>query len=244
MTLDNVSVPLALAAGAASFLSPCVLPLVPVYVSYLARTSAGDRVTSVPNPRRLNTLVSAVAFVFGVSVILIALFYVLRTLLQPVRDIVAPLAGILVILFALHLAGLLRLPGMDREFRLFKTAPRFTGPLGGFLLGLAFAAGWTPCIGPVLGAVLTSGATTGTTAHGLIIVACYCIGLGLPFLLLGVAVDRAVATVRRLNAWRRPIDLVSAAVLGAMGILLLTNSLILITQIGSRVFPSYNPFGI
>ena len=244
MTLDNVSVPLALAAGAASFLSPCVLPLVPVYVSYLARTSTGDGVTSVPNTRRLDTLVSAVAFVFGVSVILIALFYVLRTLLQPVRDIVAPLAGILVILFALHLAGLLRLPGMDREFRLFKTAPRFTGPLGGFLLGLAFAAGWTPCIGPVLGAVLTSGATTGTTAHGLIIVACYCIGLGLPFLLLGVAVDRAVATVRRLNAWRRPIDLVSAAVLGAMGILLLTNSLILITQIGSRVFPSYNPFGI
>ena len=173
MTLDNVSVPLALAAGAASFLSPCVLPLVPVYVSYLARTSGGDRNPSVPNHLRLNTLVSAVAFVIGVSVILIALFYVLRTLLQPVRDIVAPLAGILVILFALHLAGLLRLPGMDREFRLFKTAPRFTGPLGGFLLGLAFAAGWTPCIGPVLGAVLTSGATTGTTAHGLLIVACY-----------------------------------------------------------------------
>ena len=244
MTLDNVSVPLALAAGAASFLSPCVLPLVPVYVSYLARTSGGGGVPSVPNHLRLNTLVSAVAFVIGVSVILIALFYVLRTLLQPVRDIVAPLAGILVILFALHLAGLLRLPGMDREFRLFKTAPRFTGPLGGFLLGLAFAAGWTPCIGPVLGAVLTSGATTGTTAHGLLIVACYCIGLGLPFVLLGVGVDRAVTTVRRLNAWRRPIDLVSAAVLGAMGLLLLTNSLISITQIGSRVFPSYNPFGI
>jgi cytochrome c-type biogenesis protein len=243
MTLDNVSVPLALAAGAASFLSPCVLPLVPVYISYLARTPGGDRAPSA-NPFRFNTAASAIAFAIGVSVVLIALFYALRTLLQPVRDIVAPIAGVLVILFALHLAGLLRLPGMDREFRLFKITPAFTGPVGGFLLGLAFAAGWTPCIGPVLGAVLTSGATTGTTARGLLIVACYCIGLGLPFLVLGLGVDRAMAAVRRLNAWRRPIDLASAAVLGAMGVLLLTNSLILLTQIGSRLLPIYNPFGI
>jgi cytochrome c-type biogenesis protein len=253
MTLDNVSVPLALAAGAASFLSPCVLPLVPVYVSYLARTpstsrppgtSARDGGPPAGNHMPLNTLASAIAFVIGVSVVLIALFYALRTLLQPVREVVAPLAGVIVILFALHLAGLLRLPGLDREFRLFKTAPRFTGPLGGFLLGLAFAAGWTPCIGPVLGAVLTSGATTGTTARGLLIVACYCIGLGLPFLVLAVGVDRAVAAVLRLNAWRRPIDVASAVVLAVMGILLLTNSLILITQIGTRVLPSYNPFGL
>lgn len=245
MTLDNVTVPLALAAGAASFLSPCVLPLVPVYVSYLARTPGGaDGTPPTTNPARFAGLASAIAFVIGVSLVLIALFYALRTLLQPVRDVVAPLAGLLVILFALHLVGLLRLPGMDREFRLFKTAPGVTGPLGGFLLGLAFATGWTPCIGPVLGAVLTSGATTGTTGRGLLIVACYCVGLGLPFLLLGVGVDRSVAAVRRLSAWRRPIDLVSAAVLAAMGVLLLTNSLIVITQIGSRVFPTYNPFGL
>jgi cytochrome c-type biogenesis protein len=244
MTIDNVTLPLALAAGAASFLSPCVLPLVPVYVSYLARTPGGDRVANSNGPWRVNTLASALAFVLGVSVILIALFYIMRTLLQPVREVVAPVAGVLVILFALHLAGFVRLPGVDREFRLFKTAPGLTGPVGGFLLGLAFAAGWTPCIGPVLGAVLTSGATSGTTARGLLIVACYCIGLGVPFLVLGVGVERAVAAVRRLNAWRRPINLLSAVVLAVMGLLLLTNSLILLTQIGSRVFPSYNPFGL
>ena len=243
MTLDNVSVPLALAAGAASFLSPCVLPLVPVYVSYLARTPAGGGDPSA-KPSRLRGLANAIAFVVGVSVVLIALYYALRTLLQPVRDVVAPVAGVIVILFALHLVGLLRLPGMNREFRLFKAAPRFTGPLGGFLLGLAFATGWTPCIGPVLGAVLTSGATTGTTAWGMLIVTSYCLGLGLPFVALGLGVDQASASVRKLSAWRRPIDLVSAAVLGAMGLLLLTNSLILITQLGSRVFPSYNPFGL
>ncbi len=244
MTLDNVSVPLALAAGAASFLSPCVLPLVPVYISYLARRPGGGDDPSTARLSRFAALANAIAFVVGVSVILIALFYALRTLLQPVRDVVAPVAGVLVILFALHLVGLLRLPGMDRELRLFKVAPRITGPLGGFLLGLAFAAGWTPCIGPVLGAVLTSGATTGTTARGLLIVTSYCLGLGLPFVALGLGVDKAFASVRRLSAWRRPIDLVSAALLGVMGLLLLTNSLILITQFGSRIFPSYNPFGL
>jgi cytochrome c-type biogenesis protein len=242
MTLDNISVPLALAAGAASFLSPCVLPLVPVYISYLARTPGGGDATA---KRSLAAgLGNSIAFVAGVSVVLITLFYAWRTLLQPVRDVVAPVAGVLVILFALHLVGLLRVPGLNREFRLFKTAPRFTGPLGGLLLGLAFASGWTPCIGPVLGAVLTSGATTGTTARGLLIVGAYCIGLGLPFVALGLGVDKASAWVRRLSAWRRPIDVASAAVLAAMGLLLLTNSLILITQIVSRVLTNTNPAGL
>ncbi|GAC1667255.1 MAG: cytochrome c biogenesis protein CcdA [Candidatus Dormibacteraceae bacterium] len=242
MTLDNVSVPLALAAGAVSFLSPCVLPLVPVYISYLVRARGGaDGATKTSHT---GGLVNSVSFVAGVSVVFIVLFYALRTLLQPVRGAVAPVAGLLVIVFALHLAGVLRVPGLNREFRVFKTAPARSGPLGGFLLGLAFAAGWTPCVGPVLGAVLTSGATTGTTVHGLLLVAAYCIGLGVPFLLLGVGVNKASALVRRLNAWRRPIDLASAGVLAVMGLLLLTNSLILITQIGSRVLPVVNPFGL
>ncbi len=241
MTLDNVSVPLALAAGAASFLSPCVLPLVPVYISYLVRAPSGGDPSAKPSLTA--GLANAIAFVVGVSVVLIALFYALRAVLQPIRGFVAPIAGVLVIVFALHLVGLLRVPGLDREFRLFKTAPRASGPIGGFLLGLAFAAGWTPCIGPVLGAVLTSAATTGTTARGLLLVAVYCVGLGLPFVVLGLATGKASAAVRRLSAWR-PIDLGSAAVLAVMGVLLLTNSLILITQIASRVLPSVDPFGL
>src|SRR5712692_6918845 len=188
MTLDNVSVPLALAAGAASFLSPCVLPLVPVYVSYLARTRGGAE--AAPTTSLARGLLNAAAFMAGVTVVVIALFYALRTVLQPVGGAVAPVAGVLVIVFALHLVGVLKLPGLNREYRVFKTAPGGSGPLGGFLLGLAFAAGWTPCVGPVLGAVLTSGATTGTTARGLLMVGAYCVGLGLPFVLLGLGVTR------------------------------------------------------
>lgn len=241
MTLESVTVPLAFAAGAASFLSPCVLPLVPVYVSYLARSSSGadGRAAS-----RGETAASALAFVAGVSLVFVTLFYALRTVLQPFRAWILPLAGVAVILFALQLAGVIRIPGLDREYRVLKSAPRKTGPVGGFLLGVAFAAGWTPCVGPVLGAVLTSSATIGTTGRGLLMIAAYCIGLAVPFLLLGLGVGKASAVVKQLNRWRRPIDLGSAGVLAAMGLLLLTNSLVLITQFASQVLPNVDPFGL
>lgn len=241
MTLDSLTVPLAFAAGAASFLSPCVLPLVPVYVSYLAR-STDDPGAQGKSPAP--GISSAIAFVAGVSLVFISLFYALRTLLQPVRPVVLPIAGVLVIVFAFHLAGLIRVPGLKREYRLFKSAPRHTGSWGGFLLGVAFAAGWTPCVGPVLGVVLTSSATAGTTAQGLLMVAAYSLGLGVPFLLLGAGVGRAAAMVGRAAKWRRRIDLASAGVLAAMGLLLLTNSLTLITELASRVLPNVAPFGL
>ncbi len=241
MSLADVTVPLALAAGAASVLSPCVLPLVPVYVSYLVKSSSDP---GVENPSRAAGFANALAFVVGVSLVVVVLFYALRTVLLPIRGVILPIAGVLVIVFALHLAGLLRIPGLGREFRIFGSAPRQGGPIGGFLLGVAFAAGWTPCIGPVLGAVLTAGATDGATARGLVMVTAYCIGLGLPFIVLGLGVGRASSMVRNLTAWRRPIDLATAAVLAAMGLLLLTDNLTVITQLASRFFPSIDPFGL
>ena len=233
MSLDSVTVPLAFAAGVVSVLSPCVVPLVPVYVSYLVRSSSPAQ-----------GITNAVAFVAGVSLVFLTLFYALRTLLQPVRFVILPIAGVLVILFALHLAGLIRIPGLDREFRLFNSAPLSTGPLSGFLLGVAFAAGWTPCIGPVIGAVITSSATMGTTGQGVVMVAAYCAGLGTPFLALGLGVGRASSLVKRANRWRRQIDIASAGVLAAMGVFLLTNSLAVITEFASRVLPNVDPFGL
>src|SRR5215472_8626011 len=107
MTLDSVTIPLAFAAGAVSFLSPCVLPLVPVYVSYLARSSGSAGAVASARPGAGN----AIAFVAGVSLVFFTLFYALRTVLLPVRFVILPLAGVLVIVFALHVAGLLRIPG-------------------------------------------------------------------------------------------------------------------------------------
>ena len=241
MTLDSLTIPLAFAAGAVSILSPCVAPLVPVYVSYLVRSS-GPPNAQAATPAR--GVINALAFVVGLSVVVLTLFYAMRAALQPFRSLVIPIAGVLVILFALQLTGLIRLPGLDREYRLLASAPRSGGPWGGFLLGVAFAAGWTPCIGPVLGTVLSSGATIGTTGQGLLMVTAYCAGLGIPFVALGLGVDRVGALIRRAGRWRRTIDLASAGLLAAMGVLLLTNSLTVITELASRVVPSVDPFGL
>src|SRR5260370_6364568 len=148
MSLDNVTLPLALAAGAASFLSPCVLPLVPVYVASLVRAPAGGAASATAPAGR--GLANSIAFVAGVSLVVVALFYALRTLLLPARQFVAPVAGVLVIVFALHLAGWLRIPGLDREFRLFKTAAGRSRPAGGVPLRRGLARRLPPPSRPAL----------------------------------------------------------------------------------------------
>ena len=262
VTLDQISVPLAFAAGLASFLSPCVLPLVPAYIAYLAGPAVvpatGAAGTAISNPaasvagatgpgaapRSGEAVANAVAFVGGLSLVFIAFFYVLRTALTGFRGYVGPVAGVFVILMALQTAGLIRLPLVDRELRLMRRAPARNGPAGAVLLGAGFAAGWTPCIGATLGAVLSSGITSGTTAAGLILMVAYCLGLGLPFVLLGAGLERAAGTVRALRRHQRSLNLAAAAVLMAMGFLLLTGNLLLLTQWISRVLPNVPPFGL
>ncbi|MGH7904398.1 MAG: cytochrome c biogenesis CcdA family protein [Candidatus Dormibacteraceae bacterium] len=251
MTIEQVSIPLAIAAGLVSFLSPCVLPLVPAYLAFLARgtetaepaLAGGPAAPAVTFAWRRLTLLNAVAFVAGLSVVFVLLFYALRTVLTPFRALFIPVAGALVIMLALQTAGLIRIPFLMREYRVLKEAPARAGPRGGFLLGLAFATGWTPCIGTTLGAVLTSGVAQGTTGAGLVLMVAYCVGLGVPFLVLALAIERAVTFTRLMNRHRRGIDLASAAVLLAMGLLLLTNNLLLLTQAFARVLPAV-PFGL
>jgi cytochrome c-type biogenesis protein len=258
MSIDQVTLPLAFAAGFASFLSPCVLPLVPAYLAYLGRQagrqpavgSAGPGAVAVMTaldqrpPPPLALFSSGLTFVAGLSLVFIAFFYALSSLLVPFRTIVTPIAGAFVVILGLSTAGLFRLRFMNYEFKLFAKAPERQGPLGGFLLGIGFAAGWTPCVGVTLGAVISSGIARGTTAQGLVLMAGYCLGLCLPFLLLGLAADRSAGLVRVLGSRRRLIDLASGGILVAMGALLMTNNLLMLTNLLSRVLPSQllNPF--
>lgn len=250
-TLDGVNPALAFLAGLASFVSPCVLPLVPAYLAYLGARATqapvtagwnggGGAVTAVMDrPAALPVAAAGVGFVAGLSLVFILFFYVFSLVVQPIRAYVPVIAGVFVIALALHVAGLIRLPLMTREYRVMKTAPQGGGVVGGFVLGMGFASGWTPCIGVTLGAVLSSAITVGTTAQGLALMIAYCLGLGLPFIALAFALERARPLVRLVNSHRRAIDLASAGVLMLMGILLLTNKLTLLSASLSQLVPSW-----
>jgi cytochrome c-type biogenesis protein len=238
--VQALAVGLAFAAGLVSFVSPCVLPLVPAYAAYLSgRTGLADR-------PRTDTVLAGAAFVAGLSVVFILLFYLLRQALQPVRPYAVPVAGVAVLLLAANLAGLVRLPLPQRELRLMRAAPGVHGPLGGFLLGLGFAMGWTPCIGVTLGAVLTAGAVSGATLTGFLQIVAYCAGLGVPFLGIALLLERALPVLRALSRRRHVIDWGSAGVLAAMGVLLMTNNLTWITQRLTELLPRglLSPLGL
>ncbi len=232
--LNHISPPLAFLAGLVSFLSPCVLPLVPAYVAYL-----GGKAGDLEAPPRSRLVLAGVAFVAGLTLVFVLFFYAFQAILSPFLLLLEPLAGILVIILALQLVGIFRPVFLQREHRLLKTAPTGGGVGGGLLLGLGFATGWTPCVGPTLGAILTSGFVQGTTGPGLLLILSYSLGLGLPFLLLAVGFEWATPAVRALNRRRRVIDFASAGVLTLMGILLLTNHLAWVTLQFTQLFPEW-----
>ena len=246
-TLDGVSPALAFLAGLVSFVSPCVLPLVPAYLAYLG-ARAGQPVAVSDGPGgvvaarsspSLPVAAAGLGFVAGLSLVFILFFYVFSLVVQPVRAWVPVVAGIFVIAMAFHVAGLIRIPFLSGEYRVMKSAPQGGGVAGGFVLGMGFASGWTPCIGVTLSAVLSSAVTAGTTAQGLGLMVAYCLGLGLPFVALAFALESARPFVRLINSHRRAIDLASAAVLLVMGVLLLTNKLTVLSAGLSQLVPGW-----
>ena len=237
--LNHISPPLAFLAGLVSFLSPCVLPLVPAYVAYL-----GGKAGDLEAPVRSRLILAGTAFVIGLTVVFVLFFYAFQAILSPFLLLLEPLAGILVIILALQLVGIFRPVFLQREHRFMTTAPTGGGVGGGLLLGLGFATGWTPCVGPTLGAILTSGFVQGTTGRGLLLILSYSLGLGLPFLLLAAGFEWATPAVRALNRRRRVIDFVSAGVLVLMGILLLTNHLAWVTLQFTQLLPEWVNRGV
>jgi cytochrome c-type biogenesis protein len=227
--LNGLNPLIAFLAGLASFVSPCVLPLVPAYLAYLGGRRAGTD----------SIAVAGAAFVAGLSLIFILFFYVFSLAVQPMRAYVPVAAGIVVIVMALQVAGLIRIPFLSSEYRVMKAAPQGGGAAGGFLLGMGFASGWTPCIGVTLSAVLSSAVTAGTTPQGLSLMIAYCLGLGVPFLALAFGLENARPLVAYVNAHRRAIDLASAAVLVVMGVLLLTNRLTWLSAGLVQLVPSW-----
>jgi cytochrome c-type biogenesis protein len=232
--------PIAFVAGLASFLSPCVLPLVPGYLSYMSGISAGDAAERA----LLRSTTVAVTFVAGFTAVFVALGATatyLGSFLRDNHEIITRIGGVLIIAMGLVFMGLVKLPWIFREAR-FHPSPQ-AGLWGSFVLGAAFAFGWTPCIGATMGAVLAMAAGRGTTggpAEGAFLLAVYSLGLGLPFILAGMGISRLTGAVRLLRTHTRVITIASGGLLIVVGLLFVTGDLFRLSIWMQRGFNSLN----
>jgi cytochrome c-type biogenesis protein len=235
MTPDNLSLIVAFGAGVLSFASPCVLPLVPAYVGHLAGHALDKEGGS-----RARTLSHALAFVLGFTAIFVALGATVGLVGFVFQDIVKSLgfrivAGVLLVVLGLHTAGVLRINALYRDTRLhFRPSRRF-GLLTSFAIGTIFAAGWTPCIGPILGTILSLGLQQGTVAQGALLLTAYSLGLGVPFLVAGYALEWATRAIRRLNRHAHAVELTSGGLMVVMGFLVMFNTMTWIAAYASRL---------
>jgi cytochrome c-type biogenesis protein len=233
----------AFAAGVISFLSPCVLPLVPGYVSFVAGSSLEELRDGVAP--RLQSLTLATTFVLGFTVVFVALgasATALGNVLLSYRYELGIVAGAIVLLFGLHMLGFtpVRLMNQEARFHLDIAGGR---TLGAFLLGIAFAFGWTPCIGPVLGAILTLSASTADVAKGSLLLAIYSLGLGLPFLLAALFTGTLLARIKALGRVGRNLQRAAGGLLVAMGLLMVTGQLEVIAYWLLETFPALANIG-
>ncbi len=239
ISLNPATLLFAVWAGLLSFLSPCVLPLVPAYLSYMTGLSAEQLVSRQRLAGRTQVLAHALAFVAGLSMVFTLLgasASLLGRLLLPQLPILTRVAGLLVMIFGLHLTGLIRIPLFYRERRTDPAAHRDRGPLGALLMGAAFAAGWTPCVGPFLAGLLTLASQESTVAEGMLLLFVYSLGLGLPFVLAGLATAQALRAAQSLRSRLRIIEVGSGLLLILMGLLLFTDRLALLSSWLTRVF--------
>lgn len=220
----------AFGAGVLSFLSPCVLPLVPPYLCFLGGLSmeqlqGGSAVAELAALRR-RTVAAALAFVAGFGTVFVALGATASVLGRLVAEwslVAAQVAGVVIILLGLHFLGVFKIAALNRDIRFRPEKP--VGLLGSYLIGLAFAFGWTPCVGPVLAGVLFVAGTEETVARGMLLLATYAAGLGLPFLLSALLLDRAVAGLARLRRWIPTFERATGVLLVGTGVLFLTGQL-------------------
>ena len=226
----------AFAAGLVSFISPCVLPLVPSYLTFITGISLED----VQSSRRF-ALLHAVLFVIGFSIVFVtmgvAASAVGRVLLVH-RIWVARVGGVIIILFGLYLAGAFNLSFLGRDARVHLRNKPF-GYFGTVIVGMAFGAGWSPCLGPILGAILTFAATAGDAARGAVLLSAYSLGLAVPFLISAVALEELIGFAQRNRARLAWLTRASGVLLVIVGVLLVTGYLTVLTGMLQTITPSW-----
>ena len=224
---SQISLLIAFTAGILSFISPCVLPLIPSYLTYITGISFDELVDNQSRSVRRRTLFHSLFFILGFTLVFVALgasaTYV-GNFFQENQILIRRVGGVIVILLGIHITGLVKLNFLEREKRFdFNNKP--LGYLGSVFVGIAFAAGWTPCIGPILASILLYASTSENVGSGVILLVAYSMGLGLPFLISALAFNTFLAYFSRFNRYLRIVSIVSGIFLVIIGLLLIFDCL-------------------
>ena len=229
---ENVTLLVAFAAGVLSFASPCVLPLVPAYIGHMVTVSA----ERPGPPSRLISFLHAAAFVAGFSFVFITFWTsigLVGFLFLDNARYMRELGGAVLIFMGLHLLGVINIGFLNRHFSVDQGRGGRAGYPRSLLMGMTFAAGWTPCIGPVLGSIIGLAIIEGSVAEGALLLAVYSAGLGVPFLIVALTVDSISARLKRLRRLTALVPAVSGALVVTVGVLMLTNNMIRVNQLFS-----------
>ena len=252
---ENVTLLAAFGAGLLSFISPCVLPLIPGYLSYVSGLSVDEMrgapagtapagvavTTAAPSAARRRVVMSSLAFILGFSIVFIALgasASAIGQFLMARLTLMNRIAGAVIILFGLHTMGVLRIEWLYQEKRV-QTSRRPAGPFGAMLVGIAFAFGWTPCIGPILAGILAIAAAQNTVGDGIRLLAAYSLGLGVPFLATALAIDRFFAAFAKIRRHYHIIEIVSGILLIVIGVLIFTDRFTILARWLTPYLPVY-----
>ena len=232
MDFSQLTLGLAFLAGLASFLSPCVFSLVPAYIGYLGGRAAGGE---GDERNRLITFTHGLAFVLGFSIVFVTLGVATSAfgrLLFDLRFIIAKIGGIIVAIFGLHMIGVFRIPFLEYDTRVQQLPDRKWGYLSSALMGVFFSAGWSPCVGPVLGAILTLSLNGGSVSNGVALLSAYSAGLAIPFLIAALGLGWVSATLRKHGKIMRYVEVVMGVILVIVGIMLFSGIFERIAQSG------------
>jgi cytochrome c-type biogenesis protein len=238
---ENVTLIAAFGAGFLSFISPCVLPLIPGYLSFVSGVSLEEMRDERAVAARRQVVITSLAFVLGFSLVFVALgasASAIGKFLFRNSNILGKIAGVLVIIFGLHTMGVFRIPFLETEKRL-QAGSKPKSLMGAVMVGMAFGFGWTPCIGPILSGILVLAGSQDTVWQGVVLLAVYSMGLGIPFLLTSLAINKFFAASGRIRRHYHKIEIASGALLVGIGVLLFTDQMTVIVRYLTPYLPTF-----
>lgn len=239
---NEVSIPLAFFGGLLSFISPCVLPLVPSYVSFVTGISFEELTNGNDRELRKVILFNSIMFILGFSTVFVVILgssaQLFGSLFMQYQDIIRKIGGLVIILLGVHIIGIINFRILQRDKRLHFFREKPSGLLGSFLVGIGFAAGWTPCIGPILSAIFAVAATSQNPWSGIILFVAYSFGLAIPFMLTSLGINTFLRHFNRFKKHMRVVSVVTGIFLIITGLLIFSNSLAIIAGYLNNLIPS------